>query len=99
MTTSRPGRFDVRYQTPRGGNRLLSVSATPFIDAAGAQAGYLLIADDVTEQKQLDSEVQQVQKLQSIGQLAAGIAHEINTPIQYVGDNVRFLQDSFNESG
>ncbi|EGV50226.1 ATP-binding protein [Candidatus Endoriftia persephone] len=90
-------RFDVRYQTPRGGNRLLSVSATPFIDAAGAQAGYLLIADDVTEQKQLDSEVQQVQKLQSIGQLAAGIAHEINTPIQYVGDNVRFLQDSFND--
>lgn len=35
-------------------------------------------------------------KLQSMGQLAAGIAHEINTPIQYVGDNLRFLQDAFN---
>ncbi|MES9978873.1 MAG: histidine kinase, partial [Candidatus Thiodiazotropha sp. 6PLUC5] len=34
---------------------------------------------------------------QSIGQLAAGIAHEINTPIQYVGDNVRFLFDAFEE--
>lgn len=35
------------------------------------------------------------QKLESIGQLAAGIAHEINTPIQYVGDNVTFLKDAF----
>jgi signal transduction histidine kinase len=34
-------------------------------------------------------------ELESIGQLAAGIAHEINTPIQYVGDNARFLQDGF----
>ncbi|MEW8379457.1 MAG: ATP-binding protein, partial [Candidatus Thiodiazotropha taylori] len=48
-------------------------------------------------QKQLESEMQQAQKLQSIGQLAAGIAHEINTPIQYVGDNVRFLRDAFDD--
>src|ERR1019366_1586580 len=35
------------------------------------------------------------QKLESVGRLASGIAHEINTPIQFVGDNTRFLQDSF----
>jgi two-component system, NtrC family, sensor kinase len=44
---------------------------------------------------QLHADVLHAQKLESIGQLAAGIAHEINTPIQYVGDNVRFLEDSF----
>ncbi len=37
------------------------------------------------------------QKLEAVGALAAGIAHEINTPIQYVGDNVRFLRDSFSD--
>ncbi|MBN2580318.1 MAG: hypothetical protein JXB10_15115 [Pirellulales bacterium] len=45
----------------------------------------------------LESQLAQTQKLESIGRLAAGIAHEINTPTQYIGDNARFLQDAFNE--
>ncbi|MEW8015942.1 MAG: ATP-binding protein [Candidatus Thiodiazotropha endolucinida] len=90
-------RFEVRCKPVSGTNRLLSVCATPFIDESDDSNGYLLIADDVTEQKQLESEMQQMQKLQSIGQLAAGIAHEINTPIQYVGDNIRFLREAFED--
>lgn len=39
------------------------------------------------------------QKLESIGQLAAGVAHEINTPVQYVGDNIRFIGDYFKDLG
>ena len=47
---------------------------------------------ELSHQQALQSE-----KLASVGQLAAGIAHEINTPVQFVGDNTRFLQESFED--
>ncbi|MBN1593501.1 MAG: PAS domain S-box protein [Candidatus Coatesbacteria bacterium] len=52
---------------------------------------------DITERKFLQGELTRAQKLESVGQLAAGIAHEINTPAQYVGDNISFLKDAFGD--
>jgi signal transduction histidine kinase len=49
------------------------------------------------EQAATQIQLVQAQKLESIGQLAAGIAHEINTPTQFIGDNLRFLEDAFGE--
>ncbi|MDH5720195.1 MAG: ATP-binding protein [Spirochaetia bacterium] len=48
-----------------------------------------------SEKEKLEYQKTQAQKLEAIGQLAAGIAHEINTPIQYIGDNINFLENSF----
>ena len=59
--------------------------------------GVVLTFRDVTEQRRIESQLLQGQKLEAIGQLAAGIAHEINTPMQYIGDNVCFLENSFTD--
>jgi len=50
---------------------------------------------DITLYKQMEIELRHAQKMESVGQLAAGIAHEINTPVQFVGDNINFLKDAF----
>jgi len=55
----------------------------------------LMNITDITERIQLERKLQQAQKLESIGQLAAGIAHEINTPSQYITDNLSFLMNSY----
>jgi PAS domain S-box-containing protein len=63
----------------------------------GAIVRYEGMCDDITERKALREQLFQAQKLESVGQLAAGFAHEINTPIQFIGDNVRFLNDAFED--
>jgi len=63
----------------------------------GGQRVFMGIISDLTEEKKLQCGLAQAQKLEAVGQLAAGIAHEINTPLQFLGDNTRFLKDSFNE--
>jgi PAS domain S-box-containing protein len=55
------------------------------------------IAHDTTSRRALELEVNHMRKLQAIGQLAAGIAHEINTPVQYVGDSLHFLKEAFED--
>jgi PAS domain S-box-containing protein len=87
----------IRYRRPDGRDGFLSVSLNPIRSAAGSHAGYLLLGSDITERKLLETQRAERQQLESIGQLAAGIAHEINTPIQFVGDNVRFLQTAFDD--
>ncbi|HZT41907.1 MAG TPA: ATP-binding protein [Chthonomonadaceae bacterium] len=75
----------------------IGMTIAPIQDEAADHSAFLIFGADVTERKLLESHLAHAQKLETIGQLAAGIAHEINTPIQYVGDNTRFIQDTFTE--
>ena len=64
-------------------------------DGTGTPSYIVAVTRDIAKESALERQLMQAQKLESIGQLAAGIAHEINTPTQYVGDNIRFFRDAF----
>jgi two-component system, NtrC family, sensor kinase len=77
---------------------------TPVRIDGGEISHFVAVKRDITQQKEaerqramMEIQLRHAQKLESIGQLAAGIAHEINTPTQYIGDNARFLQEAFDD--
>ncbi len=63
----------------------------------GRVVGVVVSFVNITDRKRQEMELRHSQKLEAVGRLAAGIAHEINTPIQFIGDNTRFLQVSFQD--
>jgi signal transduction histidine kinase len=65
--------------------------------ADGTPAFVLATMRDVTQRKRLEVELRLAQKLEAVGRLAAGIAHEINTPIQFIGDNQRYFRSAFDD--
>jgi len=73
------------------------VSRVPLPSYDGRNDGLLVIAQDVSVRRELEAQLATARRLEAVGQLAAGIAHEINTPAQYVGDNLEFLQQSFED--
>jgi PAS domain S-box-containing protein len=93
------GGSDEEFQItrPDGSVRWLRGRSFPIRDGRGSVCRIVGLTEDVTRRKQMESELRQAQRLEAIGHLAAGVAHEINTPIQYVGDNIRFVQESFDD--
>lgn len=79
------------------GLRDFRIVTSPIKDHLGTCYAGIALYDDVTENMALERELRQAQKLEAVGQLAAGIAHEINTPAQYIGDNLSFLKESYDD--
>ncbi len=90
--------LDCRVVTADGKRRLVHVTFSEQWDNPDV-AGVVLHVHDVTDRRRLEADLRHAQKLESIGQLAAGIAHEINTPIQFIGDNMRFIMDAYVDRG
>jgi PAS domain S-box-containing protein len=71
-----------------------ATTISPITNAKGAISHFLAIKEDITERRLIETQLRHAQKLEAVGQLAAGIAHEINTPTQFVTDNLTFLRDA-----
>jgi len=87
-------------QTKTGEHIWEKTTIVPIKNRNGKVLSYVGVKENITESKEqekererLENELRQAQKMEAVGQLAGGIAHEINTPTQYVSDNLMFLQD------
>ena len=77
--------------------KVVFCSSTPMLEENDKIIGYVIVLHDITEKKKFEDRLALSQKMESVGVLAAGIAHEINTPMQFIGDNTTFLKDAMGE--
>ncbi len=74
-----------------GRNLVVNVSIAPLVGKSGERIGRLILFDDMTQRMRLEEQVFQNEKLTSLGLLAAGVAHEVNTPLAVISNYIQML--------
>ena len=88
---------EIAFDKTRGMDRVILTSKMPLRDAQGNLTGIVGTGFDITDRKAAEERLSSMDRHESIGRLAAGVAHEINTPIQYLNDSVSFVREGVQE--
>ncbi len=88
---------EIAFDKARGMDRVILTSKVPLRDAAGNLTGIVGTGYDITDRKAAEERMASSDRLESIGRLASGVAHEINTPIQFLSDSVTFIGEGVQE--
>jgi len=91
--------FELRLPKAGGGNARLQFTLAPILDSEGRVAGVIAIGRDRTEVRELEGQVIHAEKLATLGQLAAGIVHEINNPLTSISVYGEYLLSKLSRTG
>jgi PAS domain S-box-containing protein len=97
LVTGRLERYAVECRYVDASGRVIETETVVSAVRLPEHSYAIATVQDLTEMKRLELDLRLSQKLESVGRLAAGIAHEINTPIQFIGDNTQFLRAAFED--
>lgn len=86
-------RQSIQYKNYKGEKQLIEIVISPIIDKKQS-IGHVLLIQDLTEVKRLEEQMRQQEKLAAVGQLAAGIAHEIRNPLASISGSIQMIEDS-----
>jgi two-component system, NtrC family, sensor kinase len=85
------GIYKFHMNTDGGHHLVVNVSIAPLVGKDGTRLGRLILLDDITQRMRLEEQMVQTEKLTSLGLLAAGVAHEVNTPLAVISNYIQML--------